>query len=311
MQIIRKTNDPLNDVRFWLYSPGKNASIWDRCCSEGIIAIGWDEIGDLNNYSSKEKIKMAMKVVYNPSLSYKNDAHATWQFANEMKPGDIVFAKKGLHFIIGCGIVKSDYEFADNTWDYYNNIRRIEWFQKGEWPHPGRTAMKALTDITSYSEYVEELKALIDDHSEGKTLTQLIEEKTSLSLDTEKLGEEEIEQIINSTDPNAKWERIISIGKRRSLDNQIINNLKKLYHGCCQICGENPFSDFDINICEAHHIEYFSKSQNNDASNIIIICPNHHRLIHKLNPTFNPDRLSFDLDGTEILPIVLNLHLKK
>ena len=115
--------------------------------------------------------------------------------------------------------------------------------------------MKTLTDITSYSEYVEELKALIDGHSSGKTLAHLIEEKTSLSLDTEKLGEEEIEQIINSTDPNAKWERIISIGKRRSLDNQIINNLKKLYRGCCQICGENPFSGFDINICEAHHIE--------------------------------------------------------
>ena len=41
--------------------------------------------------------------------SYKNDAHCLWQFANEIKIGDIIFAKKGVHKIIGKGIVTSDY----------------------------------------------------------------------------------------------------------------------------------------------------------------------------------------------------------
>ena len=161
MQIIRKANEPLNDVRFWLYSPGKNASIWDRCCSEGIIAIGWDEIGDLNNYSSKEKIKMAMKAVYNPSLSYKNDAHATWQFANEMKLGDVIFAKRGMHTIIGRGVVTSDYRF-DPDRKHFKNVRSVKWTHRGEWPHPGQAAMKTMTDITRYTDYVEKLNDLFE-----------------------------------------------------------------------------------------------------------------------------------------------------
>ena len=34
----------------------------------------------------------------------------------------------------------------------------------------------------------------------------------------------------------------------------------------------------------SHHIDYFTCSQNNDSTNIIIISPNYHRIIHKNNP---------------------------
>lgn len=310
MQMIRKNEWTSNDVRYWLYSPGEGASIWDRCCEEGIIAIGWDEIGDLSAYFSKEEMKKAMQVAFDSSKTFRNDALATWQFANEMKPGDIVFAKKGLHLIIGCGVVKSDYEYTFDGWDYFNNIRRIEWLKKGEWPHPGRTAMKTLTDITSYTDYVEELKTLIETHSSGKAFEQIVEEKTALHLETEELNEEAIEHLINFTDPNAKWEIVTSTGKRREFNQKFIDNLKKAYNGCCQICGKNPMAGFDASICEAHHIDYFSRSQNNDSNNIIILCPNHHRLIHKCNPRFDRDKKAFIFDDKKELPVLLDYHLK-
>jgi len=310
MQMIRKSGRSFDDIQYWLYSPGEGASIWDRCCAEGIIAIGWDEIGDLRGYSSKAEMKEAMKAVYDPSNSFRNDVHATWQFINEMKPGDIVFAKRGLHVIIGCGIVKSDYEFAYNRWDYYNNIREIEWLQKGEWPHPGRTAMKTLTNITPYKDYVEELKGIIESHSFGKGFEQIVEEKTDLYLETDKIEEEVLERIIGSTDPNARWEVVTSSGKRRFFDKQIIDNLKKLYNGSCQICGYNPMEKLGANICEAHHIEYFSESQNNDSDNIIILCPNHHRLIHKWNPTFDREKMEFVFNDNSVLPVTIDYHLK-
>ena len=60
------------------------------------MAIGWDQIGDLNAYSSKDEMKQAMKEEIDPSKPYTNAAHATWQFVHDMKPGDVVFAKKGM-----------------------------------------------------------------------------------------------------------------------------------------------------------------------------------------------------------------------
>ena len=152
----------IDTVRYWIYAPGDGACKWEEFYKAGIIAIGWGEIGDLKNFDSKEEMKVRMKEILGSEYSYKNVAHATWQFANEMKPGDIVFAKKGMHTILGRGVVVSAYEYDENMADGYNNIRRIQWTHKGEWPHPGQAVMKTLTDITAYTEYVEKLKALFE-----------------------------------------------------------------------------------------------------------------------------------------------------
>ena len=148
--------------RYWIYSPGHNAEKWEECTQKGVMLIGWGEIGDLSNYTSKAEIKAAMQETYDDSKTYRNAAHATWQFAYEMKPGDIVFAKQGMHKIIGRGVVDSDYKFEENADDAYNNARAVKWTNIGEWEHPGQAAMKTLTDITQYTKYVEELNALFD-----------------------------------------------------------------------------------------------------------------------------------------------------
>lgn len=100
-----------NTRRYWLYAPGEGSCMWDEFYESGIMAIGWGEIGDLSTFPNKEAMKEKMKEVYDKNLSYKNSAHATWQFVNEMKIGDIIFVKKGMHEIIGKGIVMSDYEY--------------------------------------------------------------------------------------------------------------------------------------------------------------------------------------------------------
>lgn len=151
--------------RYWLYSPGERSCKWDEFYNSGIMAIGWGQIGDLSNFDSKDDIKKKMKEVYDENLSYRNSAHATWQFANEMKNGDIIFVKKGMHQIVGRGIVISDYEFNNDRDDEFKNIRQVEWTHKGEWEHPGQAAMKTLTDITPYTDYVEKLNLLFEDES--------------------------------------------------------------------------------------------------------------------------------------------------
>ena len=154
-------DEDVETTHYWIYSPGEGAGIWDECCEKGIMAIGWDEIGDLQQYASKTEMKQAMKEHIDPEKPYTMAAHATWQFAHEMKPGDIVFAKKGRSTVIGRGVVMSDYEFDDSR-DDNKNVRKVNWTHKGEWPHPGQAAMKTLTDITSYTDYVEKLNALFE-----------------------------------------------------------------------------------------------------------------------------------------------------
>lgn len=119
-------------VRYWLYAPGEGAAKWDIFYKAGIAAIGWGEIGDLSAFDSKEDMKAKMKEVFGTDLSYRNAAHATWQFAQEMKPGDIIFVKRGRHQFVGRGIVTSDYYYDDTMPDDYNNVRKVNWTHRGE-----------------------------------------------------------------------------------------------------------------------------------------------------------------------------------
>lgn len=154
-------DDDIETIHYWIYSPGKGAKIWDECYDNNIMAIGWDAIGDLRNYNSKDEIKQVMNKFYDPFRSYIHSACATWEFANEMKPGDIVFAKNGMHLIIGRGIVKSDYIY-DPQRKEFKNIRKVEWTDRGEWKCSRQSPMKTLTDITSFTDYVEQLNLFFD-----------------------------------------------------------------------------------------------------------------------------------------------------
>jgi len=155
-------DDEKEATRYWVYAPGKDSIMWEEFYKRGVMAIGWDEIGDLSLFKNKSEIKEIMKKIYNPNLSYKNATHATWQFANEMKVGDIIFVKKGRSQLIGRGIVTSDY-FYDFEASEYNHIRTVKWTHHGEWPYPGKAAMKTLTDVTPYSDFVEKLNNIFDD----------------------------------------------------------------------------------------------------------------------------------------------------
>lgn len=173
-----------NDVKqYWLYAPGNNATFWEDFYDLGIMAIGWDEIGDLSKYGKKADIKNKMIEVYgakNGSKAYMNYVQCTWDFANSMSIGDVVFVKQGLSKVLGYGIVTSDYYF-DDVREEFCNVRTVNWKQKGVWVHPGQAVQKSLTNITQYTDYVEKLKLLFVDNY-IKQFTDILHLKKNIIL---------------------------------------------------------------------------------------------------------------------------------
>lgn len=153
-------DEDVNTIHYWVYSTGSDE--WEKFYDENIIGIGWGLLGDLTTYETKNDVKEAMKKYINQNSSNKNATNVTWQFAYDMKPGDIVFVRIGTDLIVGRGVVESEYYFDEETDVEYLNLRKINWTHKGEWQHPGQAAMKTLTDITAYTDYVKELCALFD-----------------------------------------------------------------------------------------------------------------------------------------------------
>lgn len=160
---LESQKPPTPTKKYWLYAPGEGGEHWEEFHARGIMAIGWDYLGDLRKLTTKEDIASAMRSHDNaPESSKKNDALGCFSFCREIQIGDIVFAKVGRSKLLGKGIVKSGY-FFDDARPFFKHIREIEWIAKGDWnvADDNLLALKTVTDITQSKNLVLNLEALI------------------------------------------------------------------------------------------------------------------------------------------------------
>jgi len=153
--------------QYWLYAPGQNAHKWDEFYHNGIMGLGWEELGDLSKYQNRKEIKKALVDTYGGTGSKMNDVSANDDFLNKINIGDIIIVKKGRGELLGFGEVTSDYIFDENRSDY-NSIRKVDWKLKGNWKVDFSLVLKTLTDITVYTSdkdnyhtYYEELLGIM------------------------------------------------------------------------------------------------------------------------------------------------------
>lgn len=113
----------------------------------------------------------------------------------------------------------------------------------------------------------------------------------------------------NIADESSGLEFQIQVVKIRKLNKKIADNLKLLYGYRCQICGQKVGELYGSHIAEAHHIDYFVSSLNNDSNNQMIVCPNHHSIIHDVNPIFDRKKMAYRFDNGIEEKLLLNKHL--
>ena len=138
--------------QYWLMSLGYRSAFWQECRENGFACIGWDNLGDLLQYATREEIPLG-----------KNDSLACWQFSREMSRDDVIFVKFGSHEVVGHGAVKSAYRFEDDRASY-KNIRDVEWqsnFPDGVKVRKKPLVKKTLTNVTSYPTLVDQLKRAV------------------------------------------------------------------------------------------------------------------------------------------------------
>lgn len=171
----------INKVKeqYWIYAPGKNAELWDEFYEQGIMGLGWDELGDLNDYSSKEELKTKLQELEKTTGSKKNDSTANFEFKDVISIGDVIISKKGRGELLGYGIVTSDY-YYDKERTRFQKCRKVNWEKKGNWKTDHSLALKTLTDITKflpehadYNTYYERLLGIMGQNNQTKKLEDM------------------------------------------------------------------------------------------------------------------------------------------
>ena len=135
--------------QYWIYAPGEGADLWEEFYKLGIMGLGWDELGDLSKYKSKNEIQERLQQLENTQSSKQNDTSANYDFYQVVKRGDIIIVKKGRTELMGYGEVVSDY-YYDIQRNNYKSCRKVDWKAKGNWKVDHSLVLKTLTNITTY-----------------------------------------------------------------------------------------------------------------------------------------------------------------
>ncbi|MCY4642004.1 MAG: AAA family ATPase [Gammaproteobacteria bacterium] len=145
----------------WVIAPGEGARLWGEFIETGIVAIGWDNLGDLSEYESKEAINSAL-IENGAGQNPTNQSLAAWEFIHEVRVGDFVLAKKGRSAILGWGLVTGNYAFKEER-EEHQNVRTADW-------HACRAPItlnymlptKTLTRFTAYKGWLRSIFELIN-----------------------------------------------------------------------------------------------------------------------------------------------------
>ncbi len=100
--------------------------------------------------------------------------------------------------------------------------------------------------------------------------------------------------------------RLLSLAGR---DRQLVKDIHDRYSGRCQLCAFDSPVVYGTPSAESHHIVYLSRGGEDSLLNMVLLCPNHHTVVHKTQATFDYARLTFGFPNGRVEPLCLNTHL--
>jgi len=200
----------------------------------------------------------------------------------------------------GSALVKRLREVFSATWNYVETVKNLPENQNRKF-------------IIRIPEEQQEYLALSSTDLPNVFIADCIttDVKADISTEVRKYDELTFETTFEAReDSTAFIKEVTRLQKIRHLDRSIGDSLKRLYDYRCQMTGEKVGSEYNAFVVEAHHIIPFTESMNNDTSNIIILSPSYHRIIHKAKPKWDSKRLSFCFPNGLVEKVKLDRHLK-
>jgi 5-methylcytosine-specific restriction protein B len=131
MNFLYSWADPREAQMIVKIAPGEQARYWDACRSGGYMCVGWNDVGDLTQYPSKEDFKQRFTSVFGAELggnvsAASRKANELWSLM-ELTAGDIVVANRGTSEVVGIGtVIDPGYQWRPDLEGYQHTVT-INW----------------------------------------------------------------------------------------------------------------------------------------------------------------------------------------
>ncbi|MFD4402352.1 AAA family ATPase [Nocardia sp. NPDC058499] len=127
MRFLYASFDPREQKRVvWKIAPGPGARLWEECRTHKYIRVGWDEVGDLTQYTSDTELKHALDTEL-PDRPGGNLTKARNLVAfRDLEPGDRIVANQGKSHVLAVGTVSGGYYFDEDLTEY-RHVVPVDW----------------------------------------------------------------------------------------------------------------------------------------------------------------------------------------
>lgn len=170
----------------WMVRAGEGASLFSEFQSKGIIAIGWNEVGDLSKITDHLDIKGVVKKIYPTEHDgyISNTAGQLNRFRFDFNKEDKVITYNPENRVYLVGELIGDYEW-DPTFKY-SNIRKVKWLGEVSRDKLSTSTKNMLGSILTIFKLSEDAAEEIMQHltgqskSESEAESDVIEESLDL-----------------------------------------------------------------------------------------------------------------------------------
>jgi 5-methylcytosine-specific restriction protein B len=136
-------------------APGRDGMYWDDCLAGGYVCVGWDDVGDLRRFDSKEEFLQTFEDrylgnLYSARSKLAEKANELWLLL-DVGAGERIVANQGTSKVLGVGVVEPPEYVWDDARPEYKHTLRVDWdtsFAK-QIPSQGRWAVKTVMPVTA------------------------------------------------------------------------------------------------------------------------------------------------------------------
>lgn len=168
------------EQRMWVVRAGEGAAFFDEFKNKNVVALGWNEVGDVSNVKGPEEIKKLFREKY-PNYSNGKlgiSAGQLSRFKFELNPGNYVvtYDPEKREYLVGK--ISSGYEWNPALLEY-RHIHKVEWLGTVPRDNLSIPTKNTLGAISTLFEVGSDAKKDILEVLEGKPPVEAQEPETS------------------------------------------------------------------------------------------------------------------------------------
>ncbi|MFL0250798.1 restriction endonuclease [Clostridium neuense] len=119
-------------ANWWMVNYKANESLIDFWIKNGIVTVGWSEIGNPLEYETKDKLLMRCDEVYSNVMPGKRIQYESqvWRFSREINKNDRIITYNALTKEYYIGIVLEEYRYMAEVYPKQPNVLKVKWVEK-------------------------------------------------------------------------------------------------------------------------------------------------------------------------------------